>query len=215
MQSYPTEEATFCLPGPVGKLEVRTTWPKLLKHRVVAIICHPHPQFEGTMHNKVVTSLFKAFDASGMPTVRFNFRGVGQSTGDYANAVGEQDDLHAVLQWVTATLPDYKVILSGFSFGSYIAAAVANSESALCLVTIAPPTHHFPLAELTSITCPWLIVMGEDDEIVPLQAVKDFVSASDAAITLITLPETTHFFHGQLLVLRDHVIAWLTSFVKA
>ena len=209
--SFPTESSTFLLPGAVGDLELMTTWPSDLKRPAVVIICHPHPLFQGSMKNKVVTTLFRAFDQAGMATVRFNFRGVGKSEGEYAEAVGEQDDLEAVLAWVSQTLIDFDVYLAGFSFGSYVAAAVANREPVAGLITVAPPVHHFAFSNLNRVRCPWLLVMGEEDEIVPMQPVQDFVAASRVPIEMVTFPEATHFFHGQLLVLREQVMTWLSA----
>ena len=103
-------------PGPAGQLEALTTWPNESRTKIVGIICHPHPQQEGSMHNKVVTTLAKVFDYLGLPTVRFNFRGVGKSEGQYGKTIGETEDLLAVLSWVKSVLPNDTIWLGGFSF---------------------------------------------------------------------------------------------------
>ena len=117
MKEFPYDDKTFLLPGPAGKLEVMTTWARK-SHGYVAIICHPHPLQEGTMHNKVVTTLAKTFAQLGVATVRFNYRGVGESEGSYGNMQGEIEDLLAVKAWLRKCLDETLFILAGFSFGS-------------------------------------------------------------------------------------------------
>jgi alpha/beta superfamily hydrolase len=95
MRKFSRTADRFVFPGPVGDVEVMTSWPKELKSNTVAIICHPHPLFQGTMDNKVVTTLYKSFDQLGMPTLRFNFRGVGQSEGQHGGGEDEQQDVSA------------------------------------------------------------------------------------------------------------------------
>ena len=208
---FPKKTSQFIIPGPAGELELMTTWPAQLQHETVAIICHPHPLFQGTMKNKVVSTLFRAFDALGMPTLRFNFRGVGLSTGVHAEGVGEQDDLEAVMAWVTGVLPGYEVSLAGFSFGSYIAAAVANREPVVGLVTVAPPVHHLAFYKLNRIRCPWLLVMGDQDEIVPFADVTAFAANPPAPLEYCVMPGVTHFFHGRLIELRETVMQWANA----
>lgn len=208
---FPQTSSHFVISGPAGNLELMTTWPSELQHEYVAVICHPHPLFQGSMKNKVVTTLFRAFDRLGVPTVRFNFRGVGQSQGQHGEGVGEQDDLMAVIRWLTDVLPGFEVSLSGFSFGSYIAAAVANREPVSGLITIAPPVHHYAFNKLTQVRCPWLVVMGDQDEIVPFADVNAFVENSPLPMDYQVMPAATHFFHGRLIDLREDVVRWLQS----
>ena len=108
MHEFPCGTTTFMLPGVVGELEVMTTHPGEGRETVM-LICHPHPLHQGTMHNKVVTTLAKVAERLGMPSIRFNFRGVGASHGVFANAVGEQDDCRAVLAWVKTVLPNHEI----------------------------------------------------------------------------------------------------------
>jgi alpha/beta superfamily hydrolase len=207
MRKFSRTADRFVFPGPVGDVEVMTSWPKELKSNTVAIICHPHPLFQGTMDNKVVTTLYKSFDQLGMPTLRFNFRGVGQSEGQHGGGEDEQQDVVALIDWLNQVLPRFKLVLAGFSFGSYVAAAVASHHSVAGLVSVAPPVHHYPFATLAKMTSPWLVLMGDEDEIVPVQAVRDFV-ANGPNLTYQEMPGVSHFFHGQLVPLREAVCAW-------
>ncbi|WP_423063394.1 alpha/beta hydrolase [Candidiatus Paracoxiella cheracis] len=210
MNQFPQQEERFFLPGPAGQLEVLTTWPKEAAKKRVGIICHPHPQQEGTMNNKVVTTIAKAFDRLGLATVRFNFRGVGKSEGEYAKTIGERDDLSAIVEWVRHVLPDYEIWLAGFSFGSYIAASIANQERVSQLLTIATTVNHYDFASLTNIQCPWLSIVGEQDELVPVEEVEAFAAHPPVPMKLIVLPEVGHFFHGHLIELRELIITELS-----
>ena len=119
--SFPDMAASFMLDGPVGKLEtISDIATPATARRGVAVICHPQPQQGGTMHNKVVTMTERALRESGLDTVRFNFRGTGESAGAYDEGDGEGDDLAAVVAWVRAMRPDDALWLGGFSFGGYV-----------------------------------------------------------------------------------------------
>jgi alpha/beta superfamily hydrolase len=211
---FPDAPATFALPGPAGVLEVATAVSEPDCARAgTAVICHPNPQQGGTMRNKVVTMLERALRESGLATVRFNFRGVGASTGAFDNGDGESGDLVAVAQWVRRVRPGDALWLAGFSFGSYIALRSARSLGADALITVAPPAGRYEFAELAMPTCPWLVVQGEDDEVVDPQGVFDWIETLDPKPTLIRMPETGHFFHRRLMDLRgavkNAVRAWL------
>lgn len=171
----------------------------------VGIICHPHPLHEGTMHNKVVYTLSRALQAKGLHTVRFNFRGVGKSEGQYGNSTGEVADLMAVLAWVDQVLPQSKIWLGGFSFGAYIAAKGATQHPCQQLFTVAPSVENQPYDQLATVSCPWNIIQGEEDEVVPPEAVYAWVEShkeSQPNLSLIRMPKASHFFHGELINLR-------------
>ncbi len=200
------QEAIF-LSGPTGRLEALTTWPKAPDCCGVAIVCHPHPLYHGSMHNKVVTTLAKAYDRMGFATLRFNYRGVGQSAGEYGHMEGEIADLLAVKTWVERVLPGVPMALAGFSFGSFIAASVANQcPEVLELITVAPAVNHADFSVLTSIRCPWRLIMGEADEVVPYEEVRAFADHPPSPLDFISLPATSHFFHGRLPELQAAVM---------
>jgi len=203
---FPDQAASFMLDGPTGKLETITD---VAEHagarRGVAVICHPNPVQGGTMHNKVVTMAERALRESGLDTVRFNFRGTGNSPGEYDNGRGEGDDLAAVVAWVRRMRPDDALWLAGFSFGSYVTISRAAQLHADALISIAPPVGRWAFGELTVPTCPWLVVQGEADEVVEPQAVFDWIDALEKKPELVRMPDTSHFFHRRLMDLRGAI----------
>lgn len=202
---------SFFLPGPSGQLEALFSTPRQNAKEIVAIICHPNPLFEGTMHNKVVTTIAKAFDILGITTVRFNFRGVGNSEGEYGETIGETEDCLAVVDWAQKTYPNYSLWLAGFSFGSYISANVANQISVAQLVSIAPAVNHHDFTVFTNINCPWLVIMGDQDEIVPVDKVKAWAANPPSPLDFYLLPGASHFFHGKLIEMREVLVEKLSS----
>jgi len=164
------------------------------------------------MDNKVISSLGRACEALGVASVRFNYRGVGESTGAYGEIEGEVADCRAVIDWVLERRPQDKLWLMGFSFGSYIAARnVEASPHVTQLVTVAPSVEHADFNSLPRIHCPWLIVMGEKDEVVPPESVFTFAEHRAEHPTLIKMPETSHFFHRKLVDLKTVLLDYLQS----
>jgi len=204
-QIFPTEESSLFIEGEQGRLELLTTFSENPSVGV-AVICHPHPLHQGTMTNKVVHTLSRAFHNQGLHTVRFNFRGVGKSEGSFGHSIGEVADLMAVLQWVDTVLDKPKVWLAGFSFGAYIAAMGATQHACCQLYSIAPAVNHQPYDELLPITCPWIVIQGEQDEVIAPELVYQWYDkANKPNMQLMKLPNTSHFFHGNLIILRDLV----------
>ncbi|MFC5580693.1 alpha/beta hydrolase [Rhodanobacter terrae] len=204
--SFPDIAASFMLDGPAGKLEtISEVAEPACARRGVAVVCHPNPAQGGTMHNKVVTMVERALRESGLDTVRFNFRGTGASAGVHDNGAGEGDDLAAVVAWVRRTRPDDALWLAGFSFGSYVTIHRAARLHASALISIAPPAGRWSFESVTPPGCPWLVVMGEEDEVVEPQAVYDWIDSLAAPPELIRMPETGHFFHRRLMDLRGAV----------
>ena len=208
MPSFPTQETTFILPGPDGDLEVLATpAPTETSRRpAVAVICHPHPLFGGTMTNKVVTTLARTFSDLGIHTVRFNFRGVGKSTGKFAEGIGETEDLFAVIRWTQENCPGDALWLAGFSFGGFVAARAATQIPVAQLVTIAPQVSRFVEVKIPEITCPWVLVQGEEDEVIPPADVFAWVETLQHKPVLIRMPGAGHFFHGRLMELRENLL---------
>lgn len=201
------------IPGPAGKLEAILTQP-VGNSVAVAIICHPHPLQEGTMHNKVVTTLAKAYDLCDAVTIRFNFRGVGASDGVFDYAKGECDDLRAIVRWAQEHYPTQPIWLAGFSFGSYVAARVAYEDKIVqMLVSIAPPVgkdDYYDFASLSTMSQPWLVVQGDQDEIVSFDKVVAWWDSRRLSPQqeLIVLNDVGHFFHRRLIDLRTIVYNW-------
>jgi len=191
--------------GPAGRLEALFEQPQEETPRGVAVICHPHPQHGGTMQNKVVHMLARSFVAGGLAALRFNFRGVGRSEGRFADGEGEVDDVRAALAAARERSGGRQVWLAGFSFGAAMAVRAAVDEKIAGLVTVAPAAFRFAGSTDEQPRCPWLIVHGENDELVPIDESVDWVDSFDPGPELVVFPETGHFFHGRLVDLRDTV----------
>jgi uncharacterized protein len=196
-----TERRTVA--GPAGDLECAIDTPAGEPHGT-AIVCHPHPQFGGTMDNKVVATLARAFVQCGWRAVRFNFRGIGGSAGAWDEGRGEIDDALAV----TAALcePGQPLALAGFSFGAYVASQVAAALRPERLVLIGPATANFGVAPVPADT---LVIHGEADDVVPLAATLDW--ARPQALPVVVVPGVGHFFHGQLGLLKSLVVRHLSA----
>jgi alpha/beta superfamily hydrolase len=174
----------------------------------LAVVCHPHPQHGGTMDNKVVVTLARAFVALGWRAARFNFRGIGASAGAWDNGVGEVDDALAVIGAQRAA--DEPLMLAGFSFGAYVAAQAARRLPAAAkprrIVLVGPAVVNFAMADVADDT---LVIHGEADDVVPLAAVLDW--ARPRTLPVVVVPGVGHFFHGQQTLLKSLVIRSLTS----
>jgi len=195
------------LNGPQGALEATLSVPDETSGSV-AVVCHPHPLYGGTMDNKVVHYTVRALLEMGMPVLRFNFRGVGKSAGQFDEAVGEVDDCMAVVQWIKDEYPHDQIVMAGFSFGSYIAAQVASRIEAAALVTVAPAVTLYDFNAISEINCPWLLIQGDADEVVPPEAVRTWVANTGRVSKVIWMPDASHFFHGRLLELSAHIRGW-------
>jgi uncharacterized protein len=199
------KQKRLMLPGANGLLEAICKTPDNVNDHAVVLICHPHPLYQGSMDNKVVTTLARAFSDLGYRTCRFNFRGVGKSDGQYDKGEGETEDALCLSNWLKDCFPDAALWLAGFSFGSYIAARVADQQNVKRLVTVGPAVEHFDFVPL-HIQCPWLILQGEADEVVSSALVRQFVAKTNAQVDFVQFPGVGHFFHGQLNALREAVV---------
>jgi uncharacterized protein len=188
--------------GPAGAIACAIDAPPHAA-RGVAVVCHPHPQFGGTLDNKVVQTLARAFVALGWRSVRFNFRGVGGSAGAWDDGVGEIDDALAVIAAVRA--PGEALLLAGFSFGAYVAsqaaARLADDAKPSRLVLVGPSTEKQQMANVPADT---VVIHGETDEVVPLTATLAW--ARPQSLPVIVFPGVGHFFHGQLGLLKNTVV---------
>jgi len=187
--------------GPVGALETVIDCPGRPWSKT-AIVCHPHPLYGGSLRNKVTHTLARTFVGLGLAAIRFNFRGVGQSEGSYGHGHGEAQDLLAVARWLRARRPHDALWLAGFSFGGLIALHMADELEASQLVTVAPAVNRPEARQLKAPRCPWLLVMGEADEVVTPQAVRAWVAGLERPPEERWVPEVGHFFHQRLTDLR-------------
>lgn len=193
------------IPGPCGVLETALDVPEPgTALRGLALVCHPHPLHGGTMDNKVVQTLARAFVQLGWRCLRLNYRGVGESEGGWDEGRGETEDaLHALRAYST---PGEALLLAGFSFGGFVAAnlaqRLAQSGSPVArLVLVGPATQHFPVPVVAPDT---IVVHGEADDVVPLQATLDW--ARPQHLPVVVIPGVGHFFHGQLALLKSVVL---------
>ena len=204
----PPAERVF-LEGPAGPIEALVETAATPVPGIVAVCCHPHPLFGGTMQNKVVHTLARAALDLGVPAVRFNFRGVGGSAGRYDHGDGEAEDALAVADWASDRFGARRLWATGFSFGSFIAYALARQRQAERLVTVAPPVQRFDFSRLPPPGCPWLVVQGDQDELVNHEAVVHWTRTLAAPPRVEIFPGADHFFHGRITELRETVRGWL------
>ena len=199
------------LEGPAGALETLIETPAGLDATPAAfgVICHPHPLHGGTMDNKVVWTLARAFQELGAPTIRFNFRGVGASVGTHDEGPGEVADALAVIAYGRERWPQAALWLAGFSFGGVVAIRAAASAHPARLVTVAPGITRIDVGTALPPECPWLIVQGDADDVVPAQAVIAWARTLVPAPELTVLPGAGHFFHGRINELRDTVLEFM------
>ena len=202
-----TEKLT--LQGEAGAIEALRDPPEAQypQPRGLAIITHPHPLFGGTLDNKVVQTLARAFNAAGYTALRFNFRGVGSSAGVYGEGLAEAGDLRAVLEQSCA--PGTPVCLAGFSFGTFVASQVLDFAAQRNLlekiIFIGTAASRFSIASIDPALHPRsLVVHGEQDDTVPLASVMDWARPQLLPVTVI--PAGGHFFHGQLPLLKSLVL---------
>jgi len=193
------------IPGPAGNIEALFEQAKTDEIPWLGIVCHPHSLHGGTMDNKVVYTVAKLLQTLGMPTIRFNFRGVGQSEGEYDHGMGETDDLLSVLAWAKQQHKEANICLTGFSFGSFVSYRASTRYPIQQLITIAPPVVNFNFPESPEPDCPWIIVVAGKDEVVSPTAVEAWISSLTKPAHILRFPEASHFFHGQLIELRNEL----------
>lgn len=176
--------------------------------RALAVVCHPLPTMGGTMENKVAVTLAKTLCELGCVALRFNFRGVGASAGEFTGGDGEVEDVLAVVEFAREQFGDLPLLLSGFSFGGYVAARAAQQLQPRHLLLAAPAVTRFGATAVLSTEMPGvppdtLIVHGEHDDVVPLAKAMEW--ARPQHVPIVVLPGAEHYFHGRLTQLRDIV----------
>lgn len=194
--------------GPAGALEILVERPE--NSAGLMLICHPHPRFGGTLDNKVVYSLARSALATGLTAVRFNFRGVGKSEGVYDEGRGELEDAETVLAYARAQQTG-ALLLSGFSFGSAVALRLAQRVAADGMISIAPPLSYFDGEAPPLPDCPWLVVHGDEDDVVAWQDTLARIETWSARPQIEIIQGAGHFFHGQLTDLRQRVEPFLRA----
>jgi len=198
--------------GPAGTLEGLLQERSDHAHDWIALVCHPHPQFGGTMHNKVVYRVASVLHERGAAVLRFNFRGVGASAGAYDRGIGELEDARAALHWLRERYPYARTTLAGFSFGSWVAARLAAAEPGIeQLILVAPAAEKSDFSALATCTVPKLVIHGTRDDQAPLEALERAYPGWSEPKRLIRIEGATHFFDRQLAALADAIRAGLAE----
>jgi len=210
MSQHPVTEKLF-IDGPAGRLEAIIERPGEGALKGCAVVCHPHPQHGGTMHNKVAHSLARAFVRSGYEALRFNFRGTEQSEGEYDEGIGELDDALAAIEWMRARHASYPLWLAGFSFGAAISVKAAVETAVDGLISVAPAISRFASGLDSQPQCPWLIVQGDEDELVDVEETVEWVNGLEPGPELLVIRQGEHFFHGRLTELRQAVMDFVSE----
>lgn len=206
------ERQNVFIEGPAGRLEAIFEQPDTV--RAIGLVCHPHPQFQGTMTNKVAHTLARAMLDEGIAALRFNFRGVGQSEGAYDEGVGEVHDALAAAAWLVRQYPTLPLAISGFSFGARVAILAAARHDCAALVSVAPAVALNFALPFKHPDVPWLVVQGDADELVDCTDVTRWAESLSPAPELHVMPDVGHFFHGSLTPLRTRVRDFLVPALK-
>lgn len=200
------------LAGPEGRLEALLWTSPGADPQLVAVVCHPHPLYGGTMHNKVVFQTAKALHQFGIPVLRFNFRGVGLSEGVHDKGHGEQDDVRAALDYLEAEFPARPILVAGFSFGSWVGLRVGSDDSRVTeLIGLGLPANHTDFGFLRECTKPKLIVQGGNDKFGSRENIESVIATMSEPKRLVIIGHADHFFTGHLEKVGAAISDWLAE----
>lgn len=205
------------LAGPAGRLEALLWTSPVAGSAFAALVCHPHPLYGGTMHNKVVFHVARTLHRLGVPVLRFNFRGAGLSEGTHDNGRGETDDVRTALDFLAEQSPNRPLLLAGFSFGMWVGLQVGCADTRVAeLVGLGLPANDRDLSFLRACPKPKLIIQGERDQFGARQTVVALFDAQPAGIEphqtkLVFVPEADHFFTGRLAEVERALSTWLRA----
>ncbi len=203
---------TFFLEGPAGRLEA-TLWTLPTAHPgLVAVVCHPHPLFGGTLHNKVVFQTAKALHQRGFPVLRFNFRGAGLSEGVHDRGRGEAEDVRAALDYLAREFSARPILLAGFSFGAWVGLRVGCEDPRVTeLIGVGIPVNDSDLSYLRECPKPKLFVQGGEDPFGSRDRVEKLFETLPEPKRLVIVDGADHFFNGKLDRLGSAVESWLAA----
>lgn len=207
------ESRNFFLQGPAGRLEA-ILWTPVRNDAtpMAALVCHPHPLFGGTMHNKVVYQAAKSLDALGLPVLRFNFRGAGTSAGQHDKGDGEQGDVRTALDFLANEFPHTPLLLVGFSFGCWVGLRVGCSDERVSkLIGLGTPVNSTDFSFLQKCGKPKLFVHGANDKFGDLEKVEVLVQSLPGEKHLVVVADADHFFVGKLDHLDRAITRWLAN----
>lgn len=211
MSEPPHKTIELILPSQAGELEALLTLPvpEPAHYPAVAVICHPHPLYGGSMHGKVVVTASHAFLDLGIPSLRFNFRGVGRSSGKYDNGRGEQDDVRAAIDYVAEI--GEKIIVAGHSFGAWVGMKTGCGDARVkVLIGVGTPAGFGDMDFLMQCKKPRLFIHGALDSIIPIEKVEELFSGIPEPKKLIKIEGADHFFTGKL----DELVEAVRSLTK-
>ena len=207
------DSRNFFLEGPAGRLEAILWTPSAVaRPPIAAVVCHPHPLFGGTMHNKVVYQVAKSLDAAGIPVLRFNFRGAGLSEGEHDRGRGEQDDVRAALDFLSGEFPSVPLLAAGFSFGCVAGLRAGCEDSRVSqLIGLGLPVNSTDVSFLSRCSKPKLFVHGSDDEHGAIEKVKTLVASLPGENHLVVVEDADHFFKGKLDQVDRAITSWIAG----
>jgi alpha/beta superfamily hydrolase len=193
------------IPAPHGQLEVRLREPDG-SPRGAAVVCHPHPLHGGTLHTKAVYRAAQAMNDAGLVALRFNFRGVGASTGSYDEGYGERDDVGTALDWLEGEYPDLPKVVGGFSFGSMVALGFGvDDPRPVAFLGMGLPVEMYDFSFLKDAGRPLLVVQGREDEFGPGARVAEVLEGLGEHVSLVTVAGAGHLFDGHFDELRKAI----------
>jgi alpha/beta superfamily hydrolase len=211
------DSRNFFLSGPAGRLEAVLWTPRVsTPPALAALVCHPHPLFGGTMHNKVVFQVAKSIDALSVPVLRFNFRGAGLSDGVHDGGIGERDDVRTALQFLTAEFPGVPLLVAGFSFGAIVGLRVGcQSPDVKQLIALGLPVNNSDISFLFECHKPKLFIHGGNDEHGDVRKVEKLMPTLPGENRLVIVEGVDHFFAGKLSEVDQAITTWLLEQVPA
>jgi alpha/beta superfamily hydrolase len=207
---------SFFLAGPAGQLEAMLWTTPNSDPPFVVVVCHPHPLFGGTMHNKVVFQTAKAFHRRGAPVLRFNFRGVGLSEGVYDRGNGERDDARTAIDYLAKEFPHAAILVAGFSFGSLVGLRVGSEDSRVSkLIGLGIPVNNSDVSFLTASAKPKLIIQGGNDQYGSREKIEAVFATMAEPKRLVIVEDADHFFTGKLDQVAAVIDTWITEVFPA
>ncbi|HYL63424.1 MAG TPA: alpha/beta family hydrolase [Candidatus Methylomirabilis sp.] len=210
------ESRNLFLEGPAGKLEAILWRPSGAAPKMAALVCHPHPLFGGTMHNKVVYHAAKSLDALGLAVLRFNFRGAGMSGGKHDKGIGEREDVRATLNFLAAEFANVPMLLAGFSFGCWVGLRVGCEDQRVrLLIGLGAPVNNADFSYLAECTKPKLFVHGGNDQFGDPKKLKNLVATLPGDNRVVVVDHADHFFAGKLRQLNTAITEWVTARISA
>jgi len=206
------ESKHFFLTGPTGQLEA-VLWTPMGRAPVMAsLVCHPHPLFGGTLHNKVVYNTAKSLDALGLAVLRFNFRGTGRSEGKHDRGDGERDDVRAALNFLASEFPGLPTLVAGFSFGCWVGFRVGCEDDRLkLLIGLGTPVNSTDFSFLRRCAKPKLFVHGGKDQFGDAAKLRALVDSLPGENQLVVVDDADHFFAGKLDRLNAAITDWTAA----